>query len=205
MSLSDQSTPAQIYAACDTYAELSNHRGLVTVNKLISCIATYNHKHKCSRIEEAFLAHRQLTLARSPDQLEQVRQQNTQLQQQNKDLRQQLEEIQQRNEQLQRAAQLASRDRDDLQRQLDELRDEDNHIASANMFHSRPPTTANASVQTQPCSKCGSQRSLVTLTCRCHPSMCERCFSTLLTQHKSTHGLRVKYICPVCKAPAARL
>lgn len=50
----DATTPAEIYTACDTYAELCKHRGLRTVNKLISCIATYNHKHKCSRIEDAF-------------------------------------------------------------------------------------------------------------------------------------------------------
>jgi len=56
----------------------------------------------------------------------------------------------------------------------------------------------------QRCSKCGTHQSLVTFTCRCHPPMCERCFSARLTQHKVTHGLRVKYCCPVCNAHAAR-
>ena len=127
MSLSDQSTPVEIYTACNTYAQLCKHRGLRAVNRLISCIATYNHKHKCISTEDAFFAHRQLTLTRSSDQLEQVRQHNEQLQQQNAHLRQQLELLEQHNEQLQQAAQLASQERDALQRQLNEMRDDRKH------------------------------------------------------------------------------
>ena len=59
--------------------------------------------------------------------------------------------------------------------------------------------------ETDLCIKCGAQSPLITLTCGCPPSMCDRCFTTHLAQHKSKYGARAQYCCPVCNRPATRV
>ena len=63
-TLSVQSSPLDIYMVCQTYAQLHKHRHLPSVAKVISCISTWNHKHKLNRIKDAFTAHRQYTFTR---------------------------------------------------------------------------------------------------------------------------------------------
>ena len=64
-ALTAESTPREIYNICITYAQLCAHRGLPPVVKLLSCISSYNNKHRCATIEAAFAPHRRRTLLRN--------------------------------------------------------------------------------------------------------------------------------------------
>lgn len=62
--ITDASTPREIYTECATYDALFEHRQLKNVEKLIACIYTYksNHRTTVTTLDEAFTAHRNLTL-----------------------------------------------------------------------------------------------------------------------------------------------
>ena len=62
MPLSESSSRAEIYAHCCTYASLTAENTLQNVRQLIQCIYTYKSTHKMSTLEEAFDAHRKMTL-----------------------------------------------------------------------------------------------------------------------------------------------
>jgi hypothetical protein len=62
--ITQSSTPLEIYNECTTYDTLFEQRHLKNVEKLINCIYTYksNHSDDFSTLDEAFIAHRNLTL-----------------------------------------------------------------------------------------------------------------------------------------------
>ena len=65
-TLTNDSSPVQIYAVCKTYVQLYALRHLSSVARLISCISSYTHNHpSITNTEVAFKEHRRLTLRRA--------------------------------------------------------------------------------------------------------------------------------------------
>ena len=57
-SLTDTSSPGDIYRVCTSYRALYSLRHLKSVKKLLSCISTHNNAHKFNSIDAAFDDHR---------------------------------------------------------------------------------------------------------------------------------------------------
>ena len=57
-SITDNSSPGEVYRVCTSYRALYSQRHLKSVKKLLSCISTHNNAHKFSSIDAAFDDHR---------------------------------------------------------------------------------------------------------------------------------------------------
>ena len=57
-SLTDTSSPTDIYRVCTSYRTLYSLRHLKPIKKLLSCISTHNNAHKFNSIDAAFDDHR---------------------------------------------------------------------------------------------------------------------------------------------------
>ncbi len=63
MSLTESSTPTEIYTICETYSSLSSFASrLRSVSKVQRCVWSYSSKHHCVNTDEAFARHRLWTL-----------------------------------------------------------------------------------------------------------------------------------------------
>ena len=62
ITLAHNSSAVDCYVVCHTYSQLYAYRHLDAVNKLLSCISSYNNNHQCGTTEKAFQAHRTLIL-----------------------------------------------------------------------------------------------------------------------------------------------
>ena len=60
--LSEESTRVSIYRLCTTYEQLRQYEHLRAVQRLQSCISSYNCKHKLNSIRKSFDRHRELVL-----------------------------------------------------------------------------------------------------------------------------------------------
>ena len=126
LTLTDDSSSVDCYVVCTSYPQLYSLRHLDSVDRLLSCISSYNHNHGCGSIEAAFTAHRRHTLIKHGRRAAAARRRDGRAlitTQQNAQHALAIEQMQGELEQCQQQLQRARTERDEMQAQLTEWRE----------------------------------------------------------------------------------